>query len=115
MVGFKGEESRKEQRNTLLKLADRKLRGDARIDFRHLVGSGKLSERAAEAQIARLEALPDRGDGHPSAVLRPEHIPVIRAERAAGRSLISLAEEYGVSDAAISAIATGRTWKEIPE
>lgn len=113
-VTFNGKAmSRRAQRYALYHLADKKLRGDARRDFRDLIKRDILTEAAADAQIRRLEALPDRDDGHSSAVLRPEHVPVIREEREAGRTLQSLADEYGVTKSTIYAAVTGLTWKDV--
>lgn len=53
------------------------------------------------------------GSSHHKAVLTEASVSQLRRERAAGSSLSSLAEKYGVSKGLVWQISVGRIWKHV--
>lgn len=54
------------------------------------------------------------GERNPQAVLTEAQVLEIRQRRLAGESGVALAREYGVTDTAICAVHTRRTWRHLP-
>jgi hypothetical protein len=52
-----------------------------------------------------------RGETHPNAKLTWSSVASIRGRAAAGETQAALAEEFGVSGAAISSVLRGKTWR----
>ncbi len=51
-----------------------------------------------------------RGEQHGNAKLKESDIPKIKEQRLSGRTLQSIADEFGVTDGVISRICTGKRW-----
>jgi IS30 family transposase len=50
---------------------------------------------------------------YPGAKLTADDVRRVRALRSTGRTLRSIADEFGVCHTAISRIITGKSWKEL--
>lgn len=72
------------------------------------------SRKANFADSRRLGEI-SRGSAHPTSKLKEADIPDIRKLCAAGLSQRTIADKYGVTQSAISAIARGRAWAHLPE
>lgn len=55
-----------------------------------------------------------KGSNHPSAALNLQQVKALRAGKYDHRPYAALAEEWGVSAAAISLARTGKTWAWVP-
>lgn len=55
-----------------------------------------------------------RGEAHPRTRLTAAQVTELRRQRSAGASLRCLAESFGISEPAVSAIALRRNWKHVP-
>lgn len=56
-----------------------------------------------------------RGERHPSAKLNEKAVKKILSLRARGKTLLSIAQEYGVSQSLVWAITKHKTWKHLRE
>ena len=63
-------------------------------------------------QIERRPSNYSRGDAHPRAKLTEAQIPSIKERIRNGESNTSIAESFGVTSGTISAIASGKTWRD---
>jgi len=54
------------------------------------------------------------GADRPNARLTPEAVKEIRTRRLLGESLLTLSEDYGVSQALVSLVARYKAWKHVP-
>lgn len=71
---------------------------------------GTIAENIADAVAKGRNA---RGSRCGSAKLTEHAVAEMKARRATGESLISLARRYGVSKSAVHFIATGATWRHV--
>lgn len=69
--------------------------------------------RAANMADRDRDGTGTKGEAHKKAKLREVDIPVIRARRAAGDMLVTIAADFGVSPMAIAEIVHGRNWTHI--
>lgn len=56
---------------------------------------------------------PSRGSKHGRAILNESDIPIIRQKISQGQKFTHVADEFGVSDYAIHAIARRKTWRHV--
>jgi hypothetical protein len=98
--------------------ADRKTKGRG---GGHKISGDAHFSRTAPDRLARgdrngARTMPDRllrGVQQAQAKLTDDAVRMIRAERAAGRTVTSLAKELGVSRAAVNNVLSGRRWKHV--
>ena len=73
---------------------------------------GTPSENQSDmAAKGRAVGIRQGGNHHPGSKLTSEKAAIIREERYAGLSLKFLAAKYGVCEATISCLCSGKTWK----
>lgn len=74
---------------------------------------GTQSDNLADMRIKRRHRWGERprGEGHRMAKLTLEQVNDIRTKRQQGRTIQSLADEFGVSGGNVHFIVSGRTWR----
>ena len=58
---------------------------------------------------------PPKGERNPNAILNDSAVVAIRARRASGESLDSIAADFGISKSQASAVAWRRRWAHVPD
>ncbi len=81
--------------------------GSAKDNEQDKIAKGRRAPFTWKDRIAR-------GSRAGPAKLRESDIPVIRARRAAGETQAAIAHDFGVTQAVISCIDRGFTWKHVP-
>lgn len=74
-----------------------------------------LRDMAVKGRASRHGRGGVRGSTHHNARLTEADIPVIRERLASGESRESIGRAYGVTRGAIRGIATGATWRQVPQ
>lgn len=80
------------------------------------IADAKRKGRTAKPWLRGIRRDPDRvfhGETHHKARLNPEKVRDIRQRYQGGETQQSLAEEYGVTQASVSALVLGKTWKRV--
>lgn len=72
-----------------------------------------LGSEADNMRDMREKGRSARGERHPDAKLTNEAVTAMRVLRSAGRTVRSLAAEYGVEESVASRAIAGRTWRHI--